>query len=58
MGKLPVPEHSSKTKCSKLEGIIPVCKQLDEVVLAINKLVSRLEIDLSELFFRAAEDCR
>lgn len=59
MGKLPVTEHSSKTKCSQLEGNIPVFKQMEEVVLAIHKLVSRLELKLSsELFFGAAEDCR
>lgn len=59
MGKLPGTEHSSKTKCSESEGNIPVFKQIDEVVLAIHNLVSRLElVDLSELFFRGAEDCR
>lgn len=47
MGKLPVTEHSSKTKCSQLEGNIPVFKQIEEVVLAIRKLVSRLELKLS-----------
>lgn len=47
MGKLSVTEHSSKTKCSKSEGNIPVLKQMDEVVLAIHRLISRLELKLA-----------